>query len=679
MKKLITLSLLALLSLSMMGQSLFQTYRRFLSDPATYVCYRTDGKIKIDGKLNEDCWQKAAPTVPFSDISGEGYAAPKYRTTAKMLWDDDYLYVAAILEEPDLKATLKEHDSVIWRDNDFEVFLDPDGNGHDYFEIEVNALGTLFELMLNKPYRSGGDFFTQWDCPGLQSAVRLDGSLNKSKDTDKGWTVEMAIPHKALTRSFTNPLKAGNTWRINFSRVQWLKPEGPEENWVWTPTGRIDMHMPDRWAYLQFSDQKAGSAPEEFSYPYDPQIYKLLWAMFYAQQDQFKQTKNYMREVEQFVLTEDELGVLPEKAEIKVEATQNTFRILIDNPVEKKRYIVDNEGCFSLEQIPPKVVKNWMWMRFGKRTDEQWREHFALIRSCGISAVLFEGYNEHIYQLCKEAGLEAHYWKWTLNRGNLRESHPEWYAVNRKGESSCDKPAYVDYYRFLCPNQEGLAEYLAEDYVKEAHLPYVDGVHLDYIRFPDVILPTGLWKNYGIEQITELPEYDYCYCEVCRKKFKEMTGRDPLEEPYPSADDSWLRFRLNSITNVVNTISHAVKLEHKFISSAVFPGPSMARKMVRQDWNNWNLDAFFPMIYNKFYCEGTEWIGDCVKESVEAVHGKAKIYAGLFFPDIRDTFEEALDEAYGNGADGISFFDGPNEEGLRRFKAYLDSHNMVAE
>ena len=114
-----------------------------------------------------------------------------------------------------------------------------------------------------------------------------------------------------------------------------------------------------------------------------------------------------------------------------------------------------------------------------------------------------------------------------MNRAELLDKHPDWYAVNRKGESSHDKPAYVDYYRFLCPNHSGVAPYLAEDYVKEAHKPYVDGVHLDYVRMPDVVLPVSLWKNYGIEQKEELPEYDYCYCDTCRALFKAKTGQDP--------------------------------------------------------------------------------------------------------------------------------------------------------
>ena len=92
MKKLIYTLLLLLVTFPAMAQSLFEQYERFLAEPRTYVCYRPDGKLKIDGKLNESSWKKAASTAPFVDISGEGFPTPKYETTAKMLWDDEYLY-----------------------------------------------------------------------------------------------------------------------------------------------------------------------------------------------------------------------------------------------------------------------------------------------------------------------------------------------------------------------------------------------------------------------------------------------------------------------------------------------------------------------------------------------------------------------------------------------------------
>ncbi len=680
-KKLSFLTAFLFIAISAMGQhNLFSKYERVLTLPKSYVCYKTTDKIKIDGKLKENAWAKAKPTDSFIDISGADFPNPKYDTQVKMLWDDNYFYVGAVLEEDDIKAKLTKRDTIIYHDNDFEVFIDPDGDGLNYFEIENNARGVIFDLMLEKAYRSGGRFMIQWDCPGLKLAVHRVGTLNNSKDKDKFWSVEMAIPHEALTLDFNNPLKAGNTWRVNFSRVQWLKEKGPEENWVWSATGKVDMHMPDRWGFVYFSDKTVGEGTEEFVYPYNMDAYKLLWAMFYAQLDNYSSNKNYLRSVENFFLTDVETANLPKDSKINVEATTNTFRMSISIPEKNVMYVVNQDGKFTVEKVPAKEVKNWLWAHINKnKSEKEYKEWLKLLKESGISGVMYEGYDENLYRWTKEAGLEAHYWKWTMNRRELLDSKPEWFAVNRKGESSHDKPAYVDYYRFLCPNHEGVAEYIAESYIKDANLPYVDGVHLDYVRFPDIVLPVSLWKNYGIEQTKELPEYDYCYCDVCREKFKAQTGVDPLDIKYPMENQSWINFRLDGITRVVDKITKAIKADNKRISGAVFPGPSMAKKMVRQDWGNWYLDAYYPMIYNGFYYEGPEWIGRSVKESVETINGKAKIYAGLMFPDIKENFEKALDEAFNNGASGVSFFDGPDTEYLHRLKKYLDEKGYIVK
>lgn len=658
----------------------FERFAAQLTPPRIYDCYRTSEKMRIDGRLDEKAWLRATPTEAFVDIRGEGWPEPVKRTSVKMLWDDRNLYIGAELEEDDIVARLTQRDTIIYHDNDFEVFIDPDGDGQHYFEIENNARGVVFDLTLDKPYRSGGSFFIPWNCEGLQLKVHCDGTLNHSKDRDRRWFVEMAIPFDALTRNFDNP-KSYKVWRINFSRVQWLRPGQPEENWVWSPTGRVDMHMPDRWGFLRFVDAPVGSriAPEPLSMSLDLQAYKLLWALFYAQQEQHNATGNYFRSVEDFLLSEAELGALPRDGEISLEATSAAFLIGVSLPDRGLRYTVDQNGCFRIEKLAPRVVKNWMWMRFRPEwSEQQYSEHFAKIHDAGISAVLFEGYDETVYRLCKETGLEAHYWKWTMNRREVLETHPEWFAVNRIGESSSDKPAYVDYYRFLCPSHPEVVDYLVDDYLRCAELPYVDGMHLDYVRFPDVVLPVSLWKNYGIEQTSELPQYDYCYCDLCREKFRQKTGRDPLEVKYPMEDQSWINFRLDAITHVVKSIDAAMKRHGKHLSAAVFPGPSMARRMVRQDWGNWPLEAFFPMIYNGFYYEGPEWIGRSVKESVAAVGERAAVYAGLMFPDIKgDDFEKALDAAFDNGAAGVSFFDGPDDDYLVRLKQYMERRGFV--
>ena len=211
-----------------------------LKDPYVYYAKPTAG-LTIDGKLDEADWLAAKPSEKFADISVDTLGAKE--TTVKMLWDDDNLYIGATIIEDKIVANLKQRDTIIWKENDFEVFLDPDGDGRAYFEIELNAIGTVMDLMMDRPYSEGGNFYMPWDCPGLQVATSTD---------DYGWFVEMAIPRKSLMVGFTEP-KDLKFWRINFSRVEWLRADR-EENWVWCPTGKIDMHVPERWGYVYFSE-----------------------------------------------------------------------------------------------------------------------------------------------------------------------------------------------------------------------------------------------------------------------------------------------------------------------------------------------------------------------------------------------------------------------------------------
>ncbi len=223
-----------------------------------YECPRASAPPKIDGRLDDPAWKRARWTDWFIDIQGSEKPKPRFRTRAKLLWDDRALYIAAELEEPHVWATLTEHDSVIFHDNDFEVFLDPHGNGLGYFEFEINALNTSWDLRLDKPYKDGGKPDNSWSIPGLQSAVYVRGTLNDPRDRDKGWSVEIAMPWEA----FGEKPPAGATWRINFSRVEWkheiaagryrVVPGAKEDNWVWSPQGRINMHLPEFWGFVHF-------------------------------------------------------------------------------------------------------------------------------------------------------------------------------------------------------------------------------------------------------------------------------------------------------------------------------------------------------------------------------------------------------------------------------------------
>lgn len=154
--------------------------------PLRYDCPRTVGEIRVDGALDEPSWQKAPLTELFVDIEGESRPRPRHQTRARMLWDDQYFYIGAEIVEPHLQATLTKRDSVIFQDNDFEVFIDPNGDRNEYYELEINALNTVWDLFLPKPYRDGGKAQDSWDIVGLKSAVRLDGTLNDPTDTDRG-------------------------------------------------------------------------------------------------------------------------------------------------------------------------------------------------------------------------------------------------------------------------------------------------------------------------------------------------------------------------------------------------------------------------------------------------------------------------------------------------------------
>ncbi len=221
--------------------------------PLEYACHFTPVAPRIDGRLDDPAWRHAPWTSDFVDIEGAAKSSPRFRTRVKMLWDHRYLYIAAELEEADVKARLTEHDSVIFQDNDFEVFLKPLPGTPSYYEFEMNALNTGWDLFLPKPYKMGGSADNSWDIQGLRTAVAVQGTLNNSVDVDRGWTLEIAYPLDAFEpRQHVPAPMPGDAWRINFSRVEWKAGQPKEDNWVWSPQGLIDMHVPEHWGFLRF-------------------------------------------------------------------------------------------------------------------------------------------------------------------------------------------------------------------------------------------------------------------------------------------------------------------------------------------------------------------------------------------------------------------------------------------
>ncbi len=317
-----------------------------------------------------------------------------------------------------------------------------------------------------------------------------------------------------------------------------------------------------------------------------------------------------------------------------------------------------------------KKWKHWVWIRPNKEdTDEKLQKQFQRFYNAGITGVFFEADSERHFRAAKAQKLQAHRWMWTMNRGeaSLLKAHPEWCAVNRIGESCADKPPYVGYYRWLCPSREEVAQYLEADVRNIVSKDYVDGIHLDYVRFCDVILPVNLWEQYGIVQKEELPQYDYCYCDVCKQKFKEEKGQEIDNISYPEESLSWRQYRYDAVTRIVNRLAKIANSAKKPITAAVFPTPEVARRIVRQDWTRWNLNAVYPMIYHGFYKEPVSWIGDAVAEGVHGLHNKFPLYAGLYLPDFKTSaeLEQGMQLALQKGAAGISIFGNVNDAVLQ--------------
>ena len=333
-------------------------------------------------------------------------------------------------------------------------------------------------------------------------------------------------------------------------------------------------------------------------------------------------------------------------------------------------------ATLPFDSVPDRSFQRWTWVHGGgDRSPSEWQARYGHLAEAGFQGVLVSGGETPVHaEAAHASGLEFHRWVWTLNRNGdewVKENHPEWFTVSRNGNSSLTHPPYVGYYKWLCPTRPEVRDYLRDSMLEIAREPGVDGVHLDYVRHSDVILPRGLWAKYDLIQDREYPEFDFCYCDTCRETFASLHNTDPIELPDPPADEAWRRFRWDSVTGLVKVLAEAVHEEGKPITAAVFPTPSIARRLVRQAWDEWPVDAVFPMLYHSFYEEGLDWIGRGVREGLAAraaVAAKAgrespalaprRLSAGLYLPALSDEQRiQAVGIARDAGAQGVSFFE----------------------
>lgn len=313
--------------------------------PKVYNILPSEQSISIDGVIDDQEWGMHEWTSSFVDIEGDIKPHPSLDTRVKMTYDQQNLYIVCQMEEPHVISNLKEKNKPVFLyDSNFEVFIDPDGDAVNYYEFEVNADNVIWELSLPKPYRVNGSPRDPHNLESLISATKVYGTMNNHLDIDTGWNVEMAIPWCEFEQFGTNGKmpQTGTHWRLNFSRVEWLidvlakgyqKQEGkPEQNWVWSPTCIINMHVPERWGILAFGKVDTNKIFQEI---------QIQQTMSHTMESMAKRIEDKLP-LESQEYTLDGLS-------IKVETFSDTT-YLVSTSVENVKYTLDQNSKFVISK-----------------------------------------------------------------------------------------------------------------------------------------------------------------------------------------------------------------------------------------------------------------------------------------------------------------------------------------
>ena len=327
----------------------------------------------------------------------------------------------------------------------------------------------------------------------------------------------------------------------------------------------------------------------------------------------------------------------------------------------------------------------WSWWNYRPNPDRPVNldSIFRDMKEVGLDGIIMNAPTVEDYKfaipIANRNGLEVYAWWWGLNlehdRDAILKEHPDWFSVNRLGVSLADEPAYVQYYRFLCPALPEVRAYQKEKFRSLAEVEGLKAIVIDYVRFVDVILPTTLWPRYDVVQDKEYPEFDYGYHPYLVDLFIQKHGYDPRELADPSEDELWLQFRCDQVTELVNEYAEIAKENGVLMSASPFPTPAMSRRMVRQDWGNWHLDVVFPMIYRNYYTGCSTFISDCTIENVKTANPMTTVMAGLTGINGPEMFDD-MDAALNNGAEGIALFQVTSlrDPAIRaQFRVYTDS------
>ncbi|MBL8069153.1 MAG: carbohydrate-binding family 9-like protein [Armatimonadetes bacterium] len=241
-----------------------------MQHPRAYACARTATPPPL-GNLADPAWEAAPWIDSWIGIMGGETNAKAIR--ARLLWDDTGLYLGVQMQEDDLWASVTEHDGDVWQDPCFELFLDPDGDGHNYLEWEVNVIGTVLDLSMDRPYVTGGTRDDSLEVAGLAMEIMTDGPVNDPSTRAGFWQVGAAIPWRALNQIGHpgSPPECGETWRFQLMKMEYpaevadgkyrKSQTEAEKYWCFAPTLVMDIHRPWFWGYLHFAESASAQPP----------------------------------------------------------------------------------------------------------------------------------------------------------------------------------------------------------------------------------------------------------------------------------------------------------------------------------------------------------------------------------------------------------------------------------
>ncbi|MEW5738353.1 MAG: carbohydrate-binding family 9-like protein [Myxococcota bacterium] len=223
---------------------------RFEGHVAALPEYRTPRAAKaplIDGKLDDDVWKSAPEVVLQGSFDGRPV---ERKTTFRAVWDDEFLYVAFWAEDKDAWGTLRKKDDPIYTEDACEVFLDANGDGATYNELQVSPHNVNFDASF-VARRSDLAEAMKWES-GMQTAVQVKGTLDDASDTDEFWSAEMKIPLKNLNSVPRLPPQKGDKWRFNAYRLEHLSRQKNVEGQAFSPLFVGDFHNLPRFGWLVF-------------------------------------------------------------------------------------------------------------------------------------------------------------------------------------------------------------------------------------------------------------------------------------------------------------------------------------------------------------------------------------------------------------------------------------------